>query len=95
MKVLEIRRQNKEKSLKGFVDIELDNGIILKDFRIIQQPNHKAYVVCPQVSWRGPGGQMQYKVLVTLPDALKWQIESAILAEFQKVMEKEDGQSEY
>lgn len=95
IKVLAIRLQNSSsKSLKGFADIELDNGLIIKDFRILQEPNQRAFIVAPQTSWRGPGGQIQFKTILTIPNGLKWEIESPILAEYQKVQGERDGKSQ-
>lgn len=91
MKVIKIRLQNNDKPLKGFADIQLENGWIIKDFRVIQQPGQKAYVVAPQASWRNREGSINFKTLVTIPDDSKWQLESAVLASYQKEKEQESG----
>ena len=61
---------------------------IIKDFRIIQQLEQKAYVVAPQTSWKGQQGKSNFKPLISIPNDVKWQVESAILAEFQRVKER-------
>lgn len=91
MKVAKIRLQNNDKPLKAFADIQLSNGWIIKDFRVIQQPGQKAYVVAPQASWKNRQGGINFKTLVTIPDNSKWQLESAVLAAYQKEKEQESG----
>lgn len=91
MKVIKIRLQNNDKPLKAFIDIQLSNGWIIKDFRVVQQPGQKAYVVAPQASWRNREGSINFKTLVTIPDNSKWQLESAVLAAYQKEKEQESG----
>lgn len=88
--ILEIRLQNNKTPLKAFVDLSL-NELIIRDFRIIQQPGHKAYVTSPQTSWRNPQGKPNFKTLISMPDELKWQVEIAILAQYQKVKEHTHG----
>ena len=87
LKVLQIRHSKNNSPLKAFADV-LVSDIEIRDFRIIQHPGDKAYVAVPQTSWRGQGGKIQYKTLITMSDELKWQIESAILAEYQRAKEK-------
>ena len=89
IRIIDIRLIDNGKPLKAFADIEV-NGIEIRNFRIVQEPKRKAYVVSPQTSWRGQGGIIQYKTLITLPDELKWRIDSAVLAAFQKVKGNEN-----
>ncbi len=91
MRIVKIRLQNNDKPLKAFADIQLSNGWIIKDFRVIQQPRQKAYVVAPQASWRNREGSINFKTLVTIPDDGKWQLESAVLAAYQKEKEQKSG----
>jgi len=91
IQVLDLRLQNNGKPLRAFVDIGF-HGLEIRDFRVIQQPDHRAYVTSPELSWRGPGGRVQYKTLIGMSDALKWKIEAIILAEFQKT-EAEHGRN--
>ena len=92
IKILDIRLQNHERPLKAFVDIEF-YGLAIRDFRIIQQPGHKAYVVAPQTAWKGQQGKPNFKPLISMPNAIKWQIESAVLAEYQRATEASNGNS--
>lgn len=89
--VAKIRIQDNGKPLKAFADIQLENGWIIKDFRIIQNPGQKTYVVAPQASWRNREGGINFKTLVTIPDNSKWQLESAVLAAYQREKEQESG----
>ena len=42
MRILEIRKKLENgKALKGFVDLELDNGTVIREFRVIQEPNRR------------------------------------------------------
>jgi len=86
VKILDVRLQNNGKPLKAFVDIEF-NGLVIRDFRIIQQPGQKAYIVSPQTTWKGPQGKSNFKSIISMPNDIKWQVESAILTEFQKAKE--------
>jgi len=86
VKILDIRLQNNGKPLKAFVDIQFC-GMEIRDFRVIQQPGQKAYVVAPQTAWKGQQGKPNFKPIISMPDAIKWQIESAILAEYQRAKE--------
>ena len=90
MKLLEIRRrQNGDKNLKGFADVELDNGIIVREFRIIQEPNKRPWIVCPQLSWKDPeSGQIRYKTIITFPDRQKGEIDVLILSAWMREREK-------
>ena len=88
LKILNVRLLKNGKPLKAFADIQLSNGWIIKDFRIIQQPEQKAYVVAPQTAWKGPQGKPNFKPIISMPNAVKWQLESAILTEYQKAKEE-------
>ena len=90
--VLDIRFQNNGKPLKAFADIEFQ-GLEIRDFRVIQQDGHKAYVVAPQTAWKGQQGKPNFKPIISMSNAVKWQIESAILAEYQRTKEEASGSS--
>jgi DNA-binding cell septation regulator SpoVG len=89
--ILDIRPQNGGRPLKAFVDLKLGD-LTIRDFRVIQQRGERAFVTAPQTSWKSPDGAIKYKTIITMPNDLKWQIESAVLAEFQRAQEKrQDG----
>lgn len=85
--VLNLHLQNNGKNLKAFADINID-GLIVRDFRVLQSPGQKAYVVSPQVSWRSPGGQIRYKTLIVMPNGTRWQVESSILSAYSQAVQR-------
>jgi DNA-binding cell septation regulator SpoVG len=89
IEVLGIRVLDNGKPLKAFVDVQLDNFII-RDWRVIQQNGCKAYVTSPQIVWKGAGG-INFKPIVKMPNELMWQVESAILAKYQRQKGEENG----
>lgn len=91
MRVLEIRKKVENgKPLRAFADIELDNGIVVRELRIIQEANKRPWVACPQLSWKDPeSGQIKYKTVITFPDQLKGEIDLLILTAWKWEREKE------
>ena len=72
----------KESGLRGFADISVE-GIILRDFRIVHR-NGRPFIEPPHITVR-KNGQQFYNQLVTFPEEMKVQVETAILAAyFQK-----------
>jgi hypothetical protein len=69
-------------NLKGFADVQL-GGVLVRDFRIIQQAGHRPWVSPPQRSWEGDDGKPYYAAIVELSDTLKPRVERAILAAWQ------------
>jgi DNA-binding cell septation regulator SpoVG len=94
LRLLEIRKKPENgKSLKAFADIELDNGIIIREFRIIQEPNKRPWVACPQLSWRDPdSGQIRYTTIITFPNQIKGDVDLLILSAWNR--EKENPSAE-
>ena len=68
-----------EERVVGFLILRMDGAFV-------------GYIqtVAVEPSWRGQGGKIQYKTLISMPDDVKWQIESAILAEYQRTEEREN-----
>ncbi len=96
MKVLELRlKPSNGKPLKGFCDIELDDGTVIKDMRIVQkQADHRPFVMCPQNSWKDPlTGEVKFKTVITLPAPLKTKIDALILSAWIQAKEKEDEEN--
>jgi DNA-binding cell septation regulator SpoVG len=80
MKLLELHALPGDRKVRAFATVELDNGIVIRDFRIIQEPRRLPMVANPQVSWRDPAdGQLKYKVLITLPKPLKNEVDLLVL----------------
>ena len=89
MRIIEIRKKSENgKPVKAFVDIELDGGIIVRELRIIQEPNKRPWVVCPQLSWKDPStNQIKYKTIITFPDRLKGELDIFILTAWMRERE--------
>ena len=87
IEILDVRLLARDKPLKAFADVQVDDWTI-RVFRIVQHNGGKAYVETPMRSWRDSSGVVQFQNILTLPKDLKWQIESAILAEYQRAKEE-------
>lgn len=85
--IIELRPCVKDGNLKAFVDVKI-NEILIKDFRIIQQKDQKAWVSVPQGSWRDSSGGLSYKNLIELPKELKARVEEAVLEHYQRQGDK-------
>jgi DNA-binding cell septation regulator SpoVG len=90
MKIIDLRRKEENgKPLKAFVDVELDGGIVVREFRIIQEPNKRPWIACPQMTWKDPEtGLIRYKTIVTFPNQLKGDIDLLILSTWNREKEK-------
>jgi DNA-binding cell septation regulator SpoVG len=66
-------------NLKAFVDIQLGQSLIIKGFRIVQQPGQKAWVAAPQREYTGADGKPRYAPIVELSGALKRAVEQVIV----------------
>ena len=93
MRVIDLRlKPPNGKSLRGFADVELDDGMVIREFRIIQEPGKHPVVACPQASWKDPkDGQIKYTAIVTLPQPLKVEVDMLILGAWLKEKEKRNG----
>lgn len=93
MRVLDLRlKPSNGKPVKAFADIELDDGTIIKDFRVVQkQADHRPFVMCPQNSWKDPStGEIKFKTVITLPAPLKAKVDALILSTWVQAKEKEN-----
>jgi DNA-binding cell septation regulator SpoVG len=89
VQVLEIRLLNGDRPLRAFADIKLDDSIVIREFRVIRENGKRLRVAPPQLSWKGPDGQIQYKTVVTLlADDQKGAVDLAILTAFTGEVEK-------
>jgi DNA-binding cell septation regulator SpoVG len=81
MKLLELRVLPGDRKVKAFATVELDNGIVIRDFRVIEQePRRLPVIGPPQVSWRDPAdNQLKFKIIITLPKPLKNEVDLLIL----------------
>lgn len=75
----------KESGLRGFADVKL-NDILIRDFRIVQR-NSKPFVEGPHTT-RKKDGQMFFNQIITFPEELRVQINTAILTAFFREQEQ-------
>lgn len=68
-------------NLKAFVSIRI-GPLTMHDWRIIQQPNQRAYVSPPQVEFQGADGRKRFKPLLECPQ-WKDEIQNAVLAAWE------------
>jgi DNA-binding cell septation regulator SpoVG len=78
----------KESGLRGFADVKVDS-ILIRDFRILQR-NGKPFVEGPHTT-RKKDGQMFFNQIVTFPEELRVQVETAILTAFFGEKEKNNA----
>ncbi len=95
MKILEMRLlPESDRPVKAFADIELDDGTVVREFRIVKEANKRPSVACPQVSWRDPkDGRIKYTVIVTLPQPVKVRAEMLVLGAWLKEEENRRAKS--
>jgi hypothetical protein len=89
MKLLELRLlPERTHPVKAFADIELDDGTIIREFRVVQEPKRLPTVGNPQISWKDPAdGRIKYKVIVTLPKPVKNEVDLLILGKWMGAKE--------
>ena len=87
IKVIELRLLESGKPLKAFADVEFDEWLIIREFRVIQKDGKRPKVHPPQASWKGPLGNIMYRPLVTMPDDIAGRVSLEILKHFVEAME--------
>jgi len=94
-RVLKLELKSDGRRLKGFADVEIDGGIIIRSFRVIEEPGDWPQVLAPTISVKPPGRPVYYKTVITLPADLKRAVDFVILTAFKKALsgqkEKDDG----
>jgi DNA-binding cell septation regulator SpoVG len=78
IRVVTIKAVNKG-SLRALVDIGLGPSLIVREFRVIQQPGQRAWVSPPTREWQGTDGKRHFAPLVELAGSLKERVEQTIL----------------
>lgn len=87
IKILKIEiRPDDGRSLRAFADVELPDGTVVRSLRVIQEPGKRAIVQCPQASIKEPGRPIYFKTLLTLPDAVKAEVDLAVLLAWKQAM---------
>lgn len=79
MKILSDPRTEDGKRLRAFADVEFDNRMVVKGFRILQEPGRRPSVAAPIVAIKAPGKPPVLKNIVILPDELQGQVDVLIL----------------
>ena len=84
MRLLELRLMTEsDRPVKAFADVELDDGTVVREFRVIQEPKRLPTVGNPQISWKDPtDGRIKYKVIITLPKPTKSEVDLLILGKW-------------
>ena len=82
----------KESGLRGFADVKLDDTILIRDYRIVQR-NGKLFVEGPHTTYR-KDGKLIFNDIVSFPDELRVQINTAILTAYFREKEKSNGQTQ-
>lgn len=89
---LRVKPSNGKSSLRAFADVQLNDGTIVREFRVIQEPNKRPFIACPQLSWRDPeSGQIRYTTIITFSSQIKGEIDSAILSAWYGAKENKVG----
>ena len=81
MKLLQLRlKPHCDRPLKAFADVELDDGTVIRELRVVKEASKRPLVALPQVSWKDPkDGRMKYTVIVTLPQPVKIELDMLVL----------------
>jgi len=90
VEILNLRPVQNRGNLKAFADIKIGE-ILIRSFRVVQQPGRRPWVSPPVESWEGDDGQRHYKRLVVLPEDLGEEVSRAILAAWRKGRNRPQG----
>ena len=72
-------RQFDSGSLRASADVQLGD-ILIKGFRVVQQPNQRAWISPPQREWVDENGKKHFAPIVTLSGRLKAEVEAVLLS---------------
>lgn len=71
-------------NLKAFADVKVGKSLKMYGFRVVQQPNQKAWVSPPQRTWQDKNGITKYLPVIELSGDLKEEVDAAVLMEWAK-----------
>jgi hypothetical protein len=71
--------------------VELPGGIVIRAFRIVEMPEKRAVVHCPQACVKANGKPAYFKTLVILPDPMKGDVDLAILYAWRQALGRQKG----
>ena len=81
------------KPIRAFVDVQLC-GLVLKDFRVMQNDGGKPYVKAPFTTYKDKTGRLKYRQIIDLPAEVRGQVDVAILnAYYLREKERQDDKS--
>jgi DNA-binding cell septation regulator SpoVG len=88
IRVIDIRLSPiRGKPIRAFVDV-LFGGLVLRDFRVMQDNGGKPYVKAPFTTYKDKTGRLKFRQLIALPPNLRGQVDVTILDAFYR-QEKE------
>lgn len=70
---------------KAFVSVQI-GSLTIHDFRIVQQPNQRAYVAAPQTEYLTADNEKRFKPMLSYPDSWKEAIEKRVLAAYDEAI---------
>ena len=82
--VFEMERFVDKGNLKAIASVKIGKSLRISGFRVVQQPNQKAWVSAPQNTWKDKEGKTKYSPIVELSGDLKDEVEAAVLMEWAK-----------
>lgn len=77
--VFDMERFTDKGSLKAIASVKIGKSLRIMGFRVIEQPNQKAWVSPPQNTWRDKEGKTKYSPVVELSGELKNAVDEAVL----------------
>ncbi len=80
--IVAIRKVSNFGSLRAFADVEI-NGILTRDWRVIQEEGKAAWVSPPQTAFE-KDGKKQYKRIIVPPDATMNKIAAVLLSAYKQ-----------
>lgn len=93
IEILEMRLLSGDKPLRAFADIQIDDWLTIRDWRIVKRQGKAPQVIAPETTWKNAEGEIQHKTIVVLSDEMRGQVDLAILNYFIKKVRKTDEQS--
>lgn len=80
-------------ALRAYVNVRI-GPLIINDFRIVKEPNKRAWVSLPVQAWKTEYGTTKYRTIVSIEDEnLKQHITIAILQAWEKQGDHTNGDS--
>jgi DNA-binding cell septation regulator SpoVG len=68
----------------AIADVGLGPWLVIKDFKIIEQPGQRGWVSPPSRDWQGTDGKRHFASVVKLTSSLRKWVEQAILEAWER-----------